>query len=84
MRNNFDHFDDRLDQWWRSSTSHNSLDLSFGDMRSAVKGLRDDEMFRSYDPATGDLFFWGQQYNLPSIMAEIHRISPLAIGAANR
>ncbi len=28
MRNNFDHFDDRLDTWWRTSVNHNSTDYA--------------------------------------------------------
>jgi hypothetical protein len=35
MRNNFDHFDDRLDTWWHASAGHNYVDLSIGDVASA-------------------------------------------------
>lgn len=84
MRNNFDHFDERLDDWWQRSATHNYIDLSFGDMASATKGAPEDEMFRSYDPRTGDLVFWGQRYNLPSIIGEINRIMPLALREASK
>ena len=77
MRNNFDHFDERLDAWWDRSVNHNYVDLGFGDVH--IGGIPEDEMFRSLNPQTGDLVFWGERYNLPEIMAEIHRIMPIAI-----
>jgi hypothetical protein len=82
MRNNFDHFDDRLDSWWYASARHNYVDLSIGDVVSAISGVPEEEMFRSYDPATGDVVFWGKRYNLPGIVDELKRIAPVALRAA--
>jgi hypothetical protein len=82
MRNNFDHFDDRLDDWWRTSTKHFYLDLSVGDVAAAIRGVPENELFRSYDVGTGDLGFWGQRYNLPLIIDEIKRIAHLALREA--
>lgn len=82
MRNNFDHFDERLDEWWARSTDHNYVDLNFGDVASTIQGVSPEDMFRSYDPQSGNVAFWGQQYNLPTIMNEIERIAPLALRAS--
>jgi hypothetical protein len=30
MRNNFEHFDERLDRWWAESKNHNQADLNIG------------------------------------------------------
>jgi len=30
MRNNFEHFDERLDKWWKESIAHNHIDLIIG------------------------------------------------------
>lgn len=38
MRNNFEHFDDRLDKWWETSKRHNAVDLTIAP-RSAVIGV---------------------------------------------
>jgi hypothetical protein len=84
MRNNFDHFDDRLDIWWHASARHNYVDLSIGDVASAISGVPEEEMFRSYDPATGDVVFWGKRYNLPVIVDELKRVAPVALRAAIR
>jgi hypothetical protein len=85
MRNHFDHFDDRLDKWWKRSTNRNYVDLSFGDMASAITGpsIEIKDMFRSYDPATNNLVFWGETYHIPTIEQEIARIMPLALIATS-
>lgn len=79
MRNNFDHFDERLADWWATSQSHNYADLNFGNMATAIDGIPVGDIFRSYDVSNGDLVFWGNVYNLRTIMAEINRITPLAM-----
>jgi hypothetical protein len=84
MRNNFDHFDARVDTWWGKSSSHNFVDMNFGDMATMIQGVPQDEMFRNMDLQTGDVVFWGQRYNLPSISAEIQRIMPLALREATK
>jgi hypothetical protein len=79
MRNNFDHFDERIDRWWENSTRHNSIDLAFGDMGNDISGLEVDEMFRSYDPASGNLAFWGKQYHLPTIMSAVDQLASISL-----
>ena len=56
MRNNFEHLDERLDQWWKESNRHNHVDLSIGP-RSMISGIDDIDMFRAFDPRTADLAF---------------------------
>jgi hypothetical protein len=82
MRNHFDHFDERLDAWFAISTDHNYVDMNIGNVAAMIKGIPEDEMFRSFDPSTGDLIFWGDRYNLPTIVVEVQRIMPLAIQAS--
>src|SRR5437588_834485 len=86
MRNHFDHFDERLDEWWKVSTNHVYIDLSFGDMAGAItgQGLGTQDFFRSFDPATGNLVFWGQIYNVLTIEKEIARIAQTALVAASK
>jgi hypothetical protein len=75
MRNNFEHYDERLDRWWQNSTSHNHLDFMVGGP-SIGGGMDQKDMFRVVDPATTDLVFWGEAFNLQSLVNEIQRILP--------
>ena len=81
MRHNFEHIDQRLDQWWSQSKSHNHLDRMIGPP-SAVAGLADIDRFRVYDPTTVSIVFWGQTYALQPIASECDRIYPVAVREA--
>ena len=76
MRNNFEHIDERIERWWAESANHNIIDLSFGSIRQSVRGLNDIEIFRIFDPGSGDVMFWSQDFNLQRIAGEIERILP--------
>lgn len=59
MRNNFDHFDDRLDTWWRTSVNHNSTDYAIASDATNFGGLDQQDIFRLLNPETGEVVFWG-------------------------
>ena len=75
MRNNFEHFDDRLDRWHEKSARHNFADMNIGPS-SAIAGLDDIDMFRMFDPRTTDLVFWGERFNLQELIDGTKRIHP--------
>jgi hypothetical protein len=75
MRNNFEHFDERLDKWWRDSKAHHNFDLSIGPP-SGIAGVDHIDLFRRFDPATTDLWFWNQDFNTQEIINEVQRILP--------
>jgi hypothetical protein len=75
MRNNFEHFDERLDRWWAQSEQHNFVDMSVGPP-NMIMGTDDLDRFRMFDPATGNMTFWGEQFNIQAIVNEVNRIFP--------
>jgi hypothetical protein len=77
MRNHFEHYDERLDEWWARSSSHNSLDQMIGPP-SAVVGLADTDRFRVFDPATGELVFWGESLHIPAVVKSVAELRPRA------
>lgn len=72
MRNNFEHFDERLDFWWKNSKAHNYSDTNL----MTVAGLDETDSFRNFDPATSELSFWGQGFNVKAIVDEVKKIAP--------
>jgi hypothetical protein len=82
MRNNFEHFDDRLETWWRDSKHHNYVDLNIGST-SRVTVTDPVDRFRLFDPVTTDLYFWSQAFNLQALTNEVQRILPPLRGAVN-
>lgn len=73
MRNNYDHFDQRIDKWWKDSKTRNYTDLNIGSLAAYQTGDTND-IFRLYDAATKDTFFWGDKFNLGDIIEEAKRI----------
>ena len=76
MRNNFEHFDERLEKWWKESARHNHVDLYIGPRNRTMIGLEEIDQFRSFDPETSNITFWGQEFNLTKIVDEVRRIAP--------
>lgn len=77
MRNHFEHFDERIDQWWSDRLEHQAfgfLDLNIG---PGIGNWRDPPTklhMRNWEPETGTLWFWGERYNVNDVMAEVQRI----------
>jgi hypothetical protein len=74
MRNNFEHFDERMEEWWRISKTHHYIDLNIFP-RDSVAGVSHKlDWFRNFDPQTGVLTFWSQDFNVRELVNEAHRI----------
>jgi hypothetical protein len=74
MRNNYDHFDERLTRWWRDSKRHNFVALIVGPRHHV--GADDQDVFRGFDPASGKAFFWDQEYDVYALIKEVQRVLP--------
>jgi hypothetical protein len=75
MRNNFEHFDERLDKWWRKSQRHNQADFNIGS-KTMISGIDPIDWFRNFDPQTGNLYFWSQEFNIRELVIETQQIVP--------
>lgn len=78
IRNHNEHFDERLDRWWRESKQKNLADIIVGP-RNMIAGFDEIDRFRWYDPTNGDLLFWGDAFNLRELVTEIKRLYPIAV-----
>lgn len=68
LRDHFEHFDERLDQWAEESKNRNII-LRFLGPRSAVGGsaLADGDIIFHFDPATNIFAFRGQKFDLQEL-----------------
>jgi hypothetical protein len=83
MCNNFEHFDERLDRWWRESPNHNAIDLSLTP-HTGVGGIDNINWFRIFDPQTTDMTFWGDDFNVQQLLNGVQRILPTLREEANK
>lgn len=63
VRNDFEHYDTRIDFWVQNSKNHNYCDMNILSP-GAISGLDVKDMFRNLDPQSKILSFCGKEYNL--------------------
>lgn len=85
VRNGFEHFDERLDKWRRTSTSGNFVDQNFGPRLTApFANIFPTDVARNYDPATSELAVYGHTTNVAAVMRELESLverMPNTLGA---
>jgi hypothetical protein len=84
MRNNFEHFDERLDKWWKKSPRHIHIDNNVGPPNMVGVVADQIDKFRHFDPQTTIITFWGQEFNLQKIVDEVQRILPTLEAEASK
>ena len=86
IRNHWEHFDERLDEWWRDSPAHFYIDRNIGSgpiIGGLVGGpgvatIKPLDVFSNYDSAAGELTFWGDTFSVPAIVAELEHLHLVA------
>jgi hypothetical protein len=75
VRNDFEHFDERLEDWFATSSNHNYLGRNIGppDMIVIADQVPTDH-FGHFDPSTAIVSFWENSADLRAIVAEAERI----------
>jgi len=77
FRNHFEHFDERLDSWARSSERKNFADSNIGPL-GMIDGLDAGDYIRNYDPTTQTVAFRGDVYHLGPVIAALRELHALA------
>lgn len=81
MRNNFDHYEDRIREW---AESGEGLKIEGVGGPISVNGHTSRAQWRNYDPATDSLWFWGESIYLGDIEQEARRLIPITEDVARR
>jgi len=77
LRNDFEHFDTRVEEWFAKSKDRNFFGRTIGPHSAVVGGGPVEERFQWYDPGTGVVTFLKHSVPLPAVKAAIIRIMPL-------
>jgi hypothetical protein len=81
-RNHFEHFDQRIeDVWWPNSQSHSMAELSVGPI-GVIAAIAPVDRIRFFDPHTGEVYLFGENFNVDVIVQEVKRLQP-SIDEAN-
>ena len=75
LRDHFEHFDERLDDWAENSRNKNIVGSLFGP-RSAIggDGIDDSDIIHHYDPATKIYSFRGEPFDIQELVTGINDI----------
>jgi len=73
IRNDFEHFDERIDYWIINSKRHNYADKNTGSI-NAIQGLDPNDNFRWFDNKNMVLYFCGQSYDLNKLYQYIQDV----------
>ncbi|KPJ55130.1 hypothetical protein AMJ47_01260 [Parcubacteria bacterium DG_72] len=76
VRNDFEHFDERIDYWVVNSKNHNYMDKSIGNISPsvAIKGLDPKDNFRWFDNQNMILHFCGESHDLNGLFQYIQNV----------
>jgi len=77
LRNHLEHYDERLDRWYRESVRRNYVDFVIGPRARTLAGIDERDIFRFFDPETNEVIFWGEHYALQPLVDEIVRLLPI-------
>lgn len=84
LRNHLEHYDERLDRWYRESSQRIYVDFIIGPRKTTIAGVDDSDIFRFYDPGEKEVIFWGEHFTLQPIVDEIARLLPVATAESNK
>jgi len=83
FRNHFEHFDERLEEWAKSSERHNFVDSSILPP-NMIAGIDQKDFLRIFNPTTWTLTFRGDKYELKPIIKAIYELYPNVSTEANK
>ena len=77
LRDNLEHYDERLDHWRNNSVNRNIVSDTIGPP-NAIVGLAETDMMRWFDPTRNVFKFRGEEYDLQGIAASIDQLLPIS------
>ena len=73
LRNHFEHYDDRIEKWFKGKSSAVYSDLAIDPLKSMRRNFPTNH-HRAYDPLTQTLTFRGESFDLAAVLKELKEI----------
>lgn len=83
LRNDFEHFDERLERWAAEAQEKGRFMLMSRNI-GPFPGMAEDDRFGHYEPRTGEVTFWRNLESIPEIVAEVQRLLPAVQAAKSK
>jgi hypothetical protein len=73
LRNHFEHYDERIEKWFKGKSSAVYSDLAIDPLKSMRRNFPANH-HRAYDPLTQTLTFRGESFDLAAVLKELKEI----------
>ncbi len=73
FRNHFEHYDERIEDWFKNQSSAVYSDLAIDPLKSMRRNVPTNH-HRAYDPLTQTLTFRGESFDLAAVLKELKEI----------
>jgi hypothetical protein len=73
LRDAFEHFDERMDRWFRDSQDHNFLDRNIS-VPGAITGADPGDYLRHFDPQANVVSVLGDALDLQALVREVEQV----------
>ena len=73
FRNHFEHYDDRIEKWFKGKSSAVYSDLAIDPLKSMRRNFPTNH-HRAYDPLTQTLTFRGESFDLAAVLKDLKEI----------
>lgn len=77
LRDLLEHFDEKLDDWRRTSVRRNIANDIIGP-KNTIAGMEDTDMMRWFDPTTNKFIFRGEEFDIQALATATHQLLPIA------
>jgi len=74
FRNHFEHYDERIQEWFDSSRPAGFADFCIGWDDSFGGGLGQPHFMRNFNPHTQTLYFRGERYEFPPVVVALRQL----------
>ena len=74
LRDHFEHFDERLDDWVESSKNKTIISRLLGPRHAVQGNINDDDIIHHYDPKTKIYSFRGEPFNIQELVKGVDDI----------
>jgi hypothetical protein len=82
LRDHLEHYDERLDDWRKTSVQRNIVSDMIGPKNSIV-GIAPTDAMRWFDPSTNNFYFRGEEYNLQALASSVDVLLPQSVQLEN-
>ena len=74
LRNHFEHYDERIDDWFKTNKSAVYIDSKIEPFEPGISGFK-QFAHREYNPLTREFIFRGEKFDIGGLLVELEKLT---------